>query len=99
SYGHLLGSPRFKLQSTMIQQPGAETPDYDEQVDDVLALLAGNYRDAAGTEAHVVPGEGADVEVWILGSSGGPSADVAGRRGLPFAANYHVSPSAVLEAV
>src|SRR6478735_1831299 len=40
SYGHLLGSPRFKLQSTMIQQPGAETPGYDEQIDDVLALLA-----------------------------------------------------------
>lgn len=46
-----------------------------------------------------MPGEGADVDVWILGSSGGESAEVAGARGLPFAANYHVSPATVLEAV
>jgi luciferase family oxidoreductase group 1 len=46
-----------------------------------------------------VPGEGAQVQVWILGSSGGESAQVAGRNGLPFAANYHVSPASVLEAV
>ena len=39
------------------------------------------------------------VSVWILGSSGGQSAAVAGRRGLRFAANYHVSPATVLEAV
>jgi luciferase family oxidoreductase group 1 len=45
------------------------------------------------------PGERADVQVWILGSSGGQSASVAGERGLRFAANYHVSPAMVLEAV
>jgi luciferase family oxidoreductase group 1 len=37
--------------------------------------------------------------VWVLGSSGGQSAEVAGARGLRFAANYHVSPATVLEAV
>ena len=37
--------------------------------------------------------------MWILGSSGGESATVAGERGLRFAANYHVSPATVLEAV
>ena len=46
-----------------------------------------------------IPGEGADVQVWILGSSGGQSASVAGANGLRFAANYHVSPATVLEAV
>jgi luciferase family oxidoreductase group 1 len=45
-----------------------------------------------------VPGEGADLQIWILGSSGGESADVAGTRGLRFASNYHVAPSSVLEA-
>jgi alkanesulfonate monooxygenase SsuD/methylene tetrahydromethanopterin reductase-like flavin-dependent oxidoreductase (luciferase family) len=99
SLGPLLRSPRFRLQGAMMQQPGAETPDYAEQVDEVLALLAGTYHGADGTEAHVVPGEGADVEMWILGSSGGVSAEVAGARGLRFAANYHISPSAVVEAV
>jgi alkanesulfonate monooxygenase SsuD/methylene tetrahydromethanopterin reductase-like flavin-dependent oxidoreductase (luciferase family) len=99
SFAHLLGSPRFALQMALLQQPGAETPDYAEQVDDVLALIAGTYCSAEGADAHVVPGEGAQLDVWILGSSGGASAEIAGQRGLPFAANYHVSPSSVLEAV
>ncbi|MFJ5272522.1 LLM class flavin-dependent oxidoreductase [Streptomyces sp. NPDC088358] len=99
SFAHLLGSPRVALQRTLLQQPHAQSPDYGEQIDDILALLAGTYRSADGVEAHAVPGEGADVEVWILGSSGGESAGVAGRGGLRFAANYHVSPATVLEAV
>ncbi|MEV8317841.1 LLM class flavin-dependent oxidoreductase [Streptomyces sp. NPDC059900] len=99
SYEHLLGSPRVALQRKLLQQPNATSQDYGEQVDDILALLAGTYRSADGIEAHVVPGEGAGIQVWILGSSGGQSADVAGRGGLPFAANYHVSPGTVLEAV
>ncbi|MCU1361933.1 MAG: Luciferase-like monooxygenase [Ilumatobacteraceae bacterium] len=95
----LLKSPRFRLQMAMLQQPNAQTPDYADQVDQVLALIAGTHRSADGTEAHVVPGEGAQLDVWILGSSGGASAEIAGHRGLPFAANYHVAPSSVLEAI
>ncbi|MFJ8128458.1 LLM class flavin-dependent oxidoreductase [Streptomyces hydrogenans] len=98
SFEHLIGTPRFRLQQQLLHQPGARPQDYGEQVDDILALLRGDYRAADGTEAHAVPGEGADLEVWILGSSGGESADVAGRNGLRFAANYHVSPATVLEA-
>jgi luciferase family oxidoreductase group 1 len=96
--GHLLGSPRFALQKTLLQLPGAQSQDYTEQVGDILALLRGSYRSADGVEAHAIPGEGADVQVWILGSSGGESAQVAGANGLRFAANYHVSPATVLEA-
>ena len=95
----LFGSPRFVVQKRLLQQPGAQAPSYADQIADVLALIEGTYRDEDDTEAHVVPGEGADLEVWILGSSGGESAEVAGERGLPFAANYHVSPGSVLEAV
>ncbi|WP_405468727.1 LLM class flavin-dependent oxidoreductase [Streptomyces canus] len=98
SFEYLLGSPRIALQRKLLLLPGAESQEYAEQIDDVLALLAGTYRSPEGVEAHVVPGEGADVEVWILGSSGGESAEVAGTRGLRFAANYHVSPGTVLEA-
>ncbi|MFG2436719.1 LLM class flavin-dependent oxidoreductase [Streptomyces sp. NPDC048508] len=98
SFEHLLGSPRVALQRTLLQQPNAVSQEYGEQIDDVLALLAGTYRSADGVEAHVVPGEGADLQLWILGSSGGVSAEVAGRNGLRFAANYHVSPATVLEA-
>jgi alkanesulfonate monooxygenase SsuD/methylene tetrahydromethanopterin reductase-like flavin-dependent oxidoreductase (luciferase family) len=95
----LLKSPRFALQKLLLQLPHAQPQDYAEQVGDVLALIAGSYRSADGEEAHVVPGEGAALQVWILGSSGGESAEVAGQRGLRFAANYHVSPATVLEAV
>src|SRR6202030_1173947 len=48
-------------------------------IDALLALLRGQYRSADGIEAHAVPGEGAELQVWILGSSGGESAQVAGR--------------------
>ncbi|WP_375476430.1 LLM class flavin-dependent oxidoreductase [uncultured Jatrophihabitans sp.] len=98
SVAHLLKSPRFAMQKTLLQLPGAESQDYTEQVADVLALIAGEYRSADGEQAHVVPGEGAQLQIWILGSSGGESAEVAGENGLRFAANYHVSPATVLEA-
>jgi alkanesulfonate monooxygenase SsuD/methylene tetrahydromethanopterin reductase-like flavin-dependent oxidoreductase (luciferase family) len=98
SLGHLFGSPRFTMQKHLLQLPGAQPQNYTEQVSDVLALLRGTYRSADGVAAHIVPGEGADVQVWILGSSGGESAQVAGANGLRFAANYHVSPATVLEA-
>jgi alkanesulfonate monooxygenase SsuD/methylene tetrahydromethanopterin reductase-like flavin-dependent oxidoreductase (luciferase family) len=99
SFAHLLGSSRFALQKRLLQLPGAQSQDYTEQVDDVLALIAGTYRSPEGEQAHVVPGEAAALQIWILGSSGGESAEVAGHRALRFAANYHVSPATVLEAV
>ncbi len=99
SPANLLGSPRLALTRMLLQQPNAKAQDYTGQVADILALLRGDYRSEDGVEAHVVPGEGAQVEVWILGSSGGESAQVAGANALRFAANYHVSPATVLEAV
>ena len=98
SFEHLLGTPRFAMQKALLQLPGAQPQDYGEQVSDILALLRGTYRSPDGVQGHAIPGEGADVQVWILGSSGGQSAEVAGANGLRFAANYHVSPATVLEA-
>jgi luciferase family oxidoreductase group 1 len=98
SPAHLRGSPRFAMQRRLLQLPGAQSQNYTEQITDVLALLAGTYCSSEGLEARVVPGSGARVQVWILGSSGGESAIVAGENGLRFAANYHVSPATVLEA-
>lgn len=83
----------------LLQQPGAWAPDYAEQVDTVLELLEGRYVSASGRALHAAPGEGAEVEVWILGASGGQSATVAGERGLRFVASYHHSPSTVVDAV
>jgi alkanesulfonate monooxygenase SsuD/methylene tetrahydromethanopterin reductase-like flavin-dependent oxidoreductase (luciferase family) len=98
SFERLLGSPRFALHKRLLQQPGAETPDYGDQVREILALLDGSYSSPEGLDLRVVPGRGASVEVWVLGSSAGDSAAAAGELGLPFAANYHVSPATVLEA-
>lgn len=98
-FSALARSSRLGVTFGLLQQPGAESPDYGEQVDDILALLGGTYRSADGVAAHAVPGEGTRPQIWILGSSGGQSASVAGRNSLRFAANYHVSPSSVLEAV
>jgi alkanesulfonate monooxygenase SsuD/methylene tetrahydromethanopterin reductase-like flavin-dependent oxidoreductase (luciferase family) len=99
SYEGIARSPRFAVQRELLTLPNAEPQDYGEQVDDILALLHGNYASAEGVTARAVPGEGAPVQVWVLGSSGGESAQVAGKKGLRFAANYHVSPATVLEAV
>jgi luciferase family oxidoreductase group 1 len=99
SIARLARSPRFALQGELLQQAGAQTPDFGEQVNDILAFLSGTYVSPSGLSVEAVPGTGADAEVWILGSSAGQSAQVAGALGLPFAANYHVSPATVLEAV
>ena len=99
SIAQLARSPRFALQGELLQQAGARTPDFGEQVNDILAFLGGTYVSPSGLSVEAVPGTGADAQVWILGSSAGQSAQVAGALGLPFAANYHVSPATVLEAV
>jgi alkanesulfonate monooxygenase SsuD/methylene tetrahydromethanopterin reductase-like flavin-dependent oxidoreductase (luciferase family) len=93
-----LRSPRLAAQSALLQQPGAQLPDFAGQVEDILALLAGSYS-ASGIPVEAVPGAGADAEVWVLGSSGGQSARVAGELGLPFAVSYHISPATALEAL
>ncbi|MDO3636511.1 LLM class flavin-dependent oxidoreductase [Mycolicibacterium arseniciresistens] len=94
----LLTKPRFTARMAALQQPGAESPDFAEQVDDILAMLAGSYR-VGDVEAHAVPGEGAGLTPWVFGSSRGQSAQVAGARGLPFVASYHITPATALEAV
>src|SRR5581483_7658093 len=99
SLSRLRHSPRVGVARDLLQQPDAITPSYTEQIGDILSLLRGEYRSAEGLDAHVHPGEAADVEIWILGSSGGESAEVAGHNALRFAANYHVSPATMLEAV
>jgi alkanesulfonate monooxygenase SsuD/methylene tetrahydromethanopterin reductase-like flavin-dependent oxidoreductase (luciferase family) len=98
SFEALLKSPRFALQKHLVLGGGDGQPSYTEQVHDILALLAGRYS-FQGVPGQASPGEGADTQVWILGSSAGESAAVAGALGLRFAANYHVAPGGVLEAV
>jgi len=72
---------------------------FRDELDLVLGLRAGTYRDEHGTAYVSPPVEGADWDLWVLASSAGESARVAGELGLPLAANYHVAPSATLDTV
>jgi alkanesulfonate monooxygenase SsuD/methylene tetrahydromethanopterin reductase-like flavin-dependent oxidoreductase (luciferase family) len=98
-FSRLAASDRLGLHFELLQQPGAYADTYDRIIESILDLLRGTFRSAGGFEGHAYPGEGANVEVWILGASGGESASVAGANGLRFAASYHHSPSTVLDAV
>lgn len=97
--GKLLLSERLLASGEVLQQPKAEAPDFDEQLGDVIAFLRGEFTTPSGVALTATPGSGAQVELWLFGSSGGQSAQVAGARGLPFVANYHVSPGTTLDAV
>lgn len=79
--------------------PGAQPVEFPEYLGQVRALLDGTYRTPEGVEVHAVPGERARVQLWLFGSSGGESAELAGRLGLPFAVAYHTVPSTALDAV
>jgi alkanesulfonate monooxygenase SsuD/methylene tetrahydromethanopterin reductase-like flavin-dependent oxidoreductase (luciferase family) len=83
---------------SILQQPEAVSPDFAEQVGDIIALLDGGYQ-TGGFDVHAVPGERAGLTPWIFGSSKGQSAQVAGELGLPFVASYHITPATALEAI
>jgi alkanesulfonate monooxygenase SsuD/methylene tetrahydromethanopterin reductase-like flavin-dependent oxidoreductase (luciferase family) len=98
SLRHLASAPRITLTAEMLQQDDAKSAEYGDLVEDILGLLEGSYRSKDDLDPHPVPGAGAQVEPWILGSSPGESAGVAGRLGLRFAASYHISPASALSA-
>jgi alkanesulfonate monooxygenase SsuD/methylene tetrahydromethanopterin reductase-like flavin-dependent oxidoreductase (luciferase family) len=88
----------LRAQMSVLQQPDATSPDFAEQIDDILAMLHGCYR-VQEYDVHAVPGERTGLTPWVFGSSKGQSAQVAGARGLPFVASYHITPATALEAV
>jgi alkanesulfonate monooxygenase SsuD/methylene tetrahydromethanopterin reductase-like flavin-dependent oxidoreductase (luciferase family) len=94
----LMRNPRLRARMSVLQQPEAVSPDFAEQVDDILAMLDGSYC-IGDVDVHPVPGERSGLTPWIFGSSKGQSAQVAGTRGLPFVASYHITPSTALEAI
>ncbi|QNJ94244.1 LLM class flavin-dependent oxidoreductase [Mycolicibacterium fluoranthenivorans] len=96
--GALMRNPRLRAIMATLQQPEAVSPDFGEQVADIVALLGGTYQ-AGGFEAHATPGESTSLRPWIFGSSKGQSARVAGELGLPFVSAYHIVPSTALEAI
>jgi alkanesulfonate monooxygenase SsuD/methylene tetrahydromethanopterin reductase-like flavin-dependent oxidoreductase (luciferase family) len=102
----LMRNPRLRAKMSVLLgapparggQPEAVSPDFGEQVADILALIDGSYQ-VDGVDAHAVPGEASGLTPWVFGSSKGQSAQVAGANGLPFVASYHITPATALDAV
>jgi len=94
----LLDTERVKATMEILQQPAAVTPDFVEQLGDILAMLDGTY-EVEGFDVHAVPGERSGLVPWIFGSTRGQSARLAGAHGLPFVASYHITPATALEAI
>jgi alkanesulfonate monooxygenase SsuD/methylene tetrahydromethanopterin reductase-like flavin-dependent oxidoreductase (luciferase family) len=99
SLGELGKSARLAMTAELLQQDEAVSAPYEQLLIDILSLLHGTYRSVDGLDPQPIPGTGAKVEPWILGSSAGESADVAGRLGVRFAASYHISPATALSAI
>jgi alkanesulfonate monooxygenase SsuD/methylene tetrahydromethanopterin reductase-like flavin-dependent oxidoreductase (luciferase family) len=94
----LLDTERVQATMGILQQPEAVSPDFAEQLGDILAMLDGTYK-VEGFDVHAVPGEGSGLTPWVFGSTRGQSARVAGAHGLPFVASYHITPATALEAI
>jgi luciferase family oxidoreductase group 1 len=68
--------------------------DFPEQLAELLS-----YFDPSGTKyVRAVPGEGLNIPIWLLGSSGF-SAQLAGQLGLPFSFASHFSPEYTVPAL
>ncbi|GEN52198.1 LLM class flavin-dependent oxidoreductase [Halobacillus faecis] len=60
--------------------------EFPAMLDELRGYFAGDHH------IHAIPGEGLDIPVWLLGSSGF-SAQLAGQLGLPFSFASHFSPN------
>ncbi|GIG21738.1 putative monooxygenase (luciferase-like) [Cellulomonas chitinilytica] len=75
-----------------------EGGDFRAELEQILALRDGTYA-FDGLAFTSPPVDAAAFDLWVLASTGGESARVAGELGLPLAANYHVAPGNVLDTV
>lgn len=90
---------KFRLQAELLGREPGDADNFESDVQDVIGFFSGDYRTRHGEEILVAPARGTTPQFWIHGSTAGPSARLAGKLGLPFGANYHVSPSTVLDSV
>ena len=74
------------------QNPDLTGEEFPDRLDELRALLNAPL---PGQRIRSVPGAGLNIPIWLLGS-GGFSAQLAGKLGLPFASAGHFSPDNVL---
>ncbi|MBY9077847.1 LLM class flavin-dependent oxidoreductase [Paenibacillus sp. HN-1] len=77
---------------------GSDGSDFPEQLAELRAYFDPEGADRRPRGVQAVPGEGLDIPIWLLGSSGF-SAQLAARLGLPFAFASHFAPDYLLPAL
>ncbi|WP_158734778.1 LLM class flavin-dependent oxidoreductase [Alteribacillus sp. YIM 98480] len=73
---------------------GSDGHDFPQLLDELRSY----FSDVNGKRVRAIPGQGLNVPIWLLGSSGF-SAQLAGQLGLPFAFASHFSPDNTLPAL
>ncbi|WP_059105728.1 LLM class flavin-dependent oxidoreductase [Shouchella shacheensis] len=84
-----------QLTAQALRRHGQDGNDFPELVNELQQYF---HPTATGPRVKAVPGEGEDVPIWLLGSSGF-SAQLAGQLGLPFAFAGHFSPKNTIPAL
>lgn len=79
------------------RRTGQDGDDFPELLEELRSYF-NPPEGSAPPKVRAVPGEGSDIPVWLLGSSGF-SAQLAARLGLPFAFASHFAPEYLLPAL
>ncbi|MED4608066.1 MULTISPECIES: LLM class flavin-dependent oxidoreductase [Paenibacillus] len=77
---------------------GSDGHDFPELLSELRAYLNPAAADARPMGVRAIPGEGLNIPIWLLGSSGF-SAQLAGQLGLPFAFASHFAPDYIKQAL
>jgi luciferase family oxidoreductase group 1 len=95
--GRAPGSDQATMRALRRGLGGSNGEDFPDLVDELQAYLHPPF-DPRTMPVRAVPGEGLDIPIWLLGSSGF-SAQLAGQLGLPFSFASHFSPNYTLPAL
>ena len=79
------------------RNPEIDGHNFPQQLEDLRTYLDPS-RSSTPRPVRAIPGQGLNIPVWLLGSSGF-SAQLAGQLGLPFAFASHFSPNNTLPAL
>ncbi|MCU1526511.1 MAG: monooxygenase [Frondihabitans sp.] len=91
---------RFAVQNRLLGRVEGDGDAFPGAVDDILSFVRGDYISEEGIPILATPAQDSTgLQVWLHGSTAGPSARLAGVNGLPFGASYHFAPAFVLDAV
>jgi luciferase family oxidoreductase group 1 len=95
--GRAPGTDQITAQALRRELGGSMGEDFPYQLEELRTYLNPELSESP-LKVRAVPGEGQNIPIWLLGSSGF-SARLAGRLGLPFAFASHFSPDHTLPAL